>query len=248
MHLLKNDSFEIPNYTWAEGKYYKFNYEIENFYYCPDNIVISNFKAKQYEKEKYIIMDYFILDLVNKKISLYDRWVNDSFPETIGDIEKIKVEKKEEKKEIYLTPKEGKDILITLDKENRIIEYKNENVEEIGCNFLYFNKTLKNLFLPKAKKIDFGFLSYNNSLTKIDLPNVEEIDNSFLFDNHILTEVSLPRVKDIGDSFLFHNHTLTEISLPNVRKIGSGFLFNSLSLTKISLPKVEEIGDESLVY
>ena len=34
----------IPGYTVAEdGKYYKYNYEINNIYYCPDNIIIDNF-------------------------------------------------------------------------------------------------------------------------------------------------------------------------------------------------------------
>lgn len=71
----KANGFEIPGYVKAtDGKFYKYNYEINNIYYCTDNIIIDNFEVvdKYTEKEKYIITDYFIIDLVNKKISLYD--------------------------------------------------------------------------------------------------------------------------------------------------------------------------------
>ena len=68
-----NKDFEIEGYVRAnDGKYYKYNYEINNIYYCPDNIIIDNFAVKRYAKEKYMIIDYFILNLVNKKIYLYD--------------------------------------------------------------------------------------------------------------------------------------------------------------------------------
>lgn len=40
----QNNGFEIPGYVKAnDGKYYKYNYEINNIYYCPNNIVIDNF-------------------------------------------------------------------------------------------------------------------------------------------------------------------------------------------------------------
>ena len=63
------NSFDLIGYVKAnDGKFYKYNYEINNIYYCPNNIIIDNFEVKQFEKEKYIIFDYFLLDLVNKKI------------------------------------------------------------------------------------------------------------------------------------------------------------------------------------
>lgn len=39
---LDEELFEIPGYTLAvDGKYYKYNMEIDGEYFCPDNIVIS---------------------------------------------------------------------------------------------------------------------------------------------------------------------------------------------------------------
>ena len=43
-----NNDFEISHYVRAnDGKYYKYNYEMNNIYYCPDNIIIDNFEVKQ---------------------------------------------------------------------------------------------------------------------------------------------------------------------------------------------------------
>lgn len=63
----KSENFEIKGYVRAnDGKYYKYNYEINNVYYCPDNIIIDNFNVKRYDKSRYLIIDYFIIDLSNK--------------------------------------------------------------------------------------------------------------------------------------------------------------------------------------
>lgn len=43
---------DIPNYVLAnDGRLYKYNYEINNIYYCPDNIVIDNFEVKNILKK-----------------------------------------------------------------------------------------------------------------------------------------------------------------------------------------------------
>lgn len=92
----KVKGFEIPGYVKAtDGKFYKYNYEINNIYYCTDNIIIDNFEVvdKYTEKEKYVITDYFIIDLVNKKISLYDERIEDSFINEFKDIKKIEIVK-----------------------------------------------------------------------------------------------------------------------------------------------------------
>ena len=138
-----NNDFEIPNYVIANnGKYYKYNHEINNIYYCPNNIVIDNFEVKKYEKEKYIILDYFILDLVNKKIMLYDKTDEDSFVETITNIEKIEIINIDKGKIIKIKTKDDNDIEIELDKLNRITKYTNNKITKINDWFLYKNKTL----------------------------------------------------------------------------------------------------------
>ena len=72
------NDFELKGYVRAnDGKYYKYNYEINNIYYCPNNIIIDNFEVKRLPKEKYLLFDYFILDLQNKRLQLYDDSIKD---------------------------------------------------------------------------------------------------------------------------------------------------------------------------
>lgn len=173
----KNE-FEIEGYVLAnDGKYYKFNYEINNVYYCPDNIVIFNRWPSQYEKEKYLIMDYFVLDLEKKKIDTYDdRDLYDSFPKSINAISKIRIINEGDAKKILITPKEGRNILIILDDKNRIIAYYNYNITFTNANFLIYNKTLKTLILPNVKTLGAYFLGIYLEDEIREIRKLEELD------------------------------------------------------------------------
>ena len=62
----KEEEIYIPGYVMpSDGKLYKFNYEIYNIYYCPNNIIIDNGKIiKDYSnKSRYIFIDYYIIDI-----------------------------------------------------------------------------------------------------------------------------------------------------------------------------------------
>ena len=267
------NSFEIPGYVRAsDGKYYKYNYEINNIYYCKNNVIIDNFEVKEYPKEQYIILDYFILDLKNKQIQTYwnDMELEDSFPETIGTIKDIKIENDKDNKNILIKTNDSDevDVIITLDKNNRIITYKNNKVENISNsllrynyyltsielpnvisiedNFLSSNILLTSIKLPKVKSIGNRFLASNNSLTSIELPNATNIGNKFLEYNNSLISIELPNAKIIGDQFLYSNNSLTSVELPNAKIIGDMFLNLNRSLTSIELPNVTSIGDDFL--
>ena len=60
--------FELRNYININFKYYKYTYEINNIYYCLDNIIIDNGKVidTYTDKSRYIFLDYFILDRQKK--------------------------------------------------------------------------------------------------------------------------------------------------------------------------------------
>ena len=242
------NSFEIPGYVRAsDGKYYKYNYEINNIYYCENNVIIDNFEVKEYPHEQYIVLDYFILDLKNKQIQTYwnDMELEDSFPKTIGTIKDIKIENDKDNKNILIKTNDSDevDVIITLDKNNRIIALKNDKVENIGNSFLKHNNSLTSIELPNAKNIGNDFLHGNTSLTSIELPNATSIGESFLYSNEILTEIELPSATSIGDEFLFWNKSLTHIELPSAICIGNCFLFYNNSLAHIELPNVRSIGN-----
>ena len=242
-------SFEIPNYVQArDGKFYKYNQEHNNIYYCPNNIIIQNGEVTRFDKDKYMVFDNFVLDLEEKEI-FYINGSNtppDSFPESVGKIKGIKRVPNENGLTIQITPENGEIVEIELDKYNQITGYRNPNVEEIGDFFLLINKSLKSLDLPNVKWIGGECLFFNTLLTSLNLPSVEQINYEFLYGNQLLANLDLPNVKYIGENFLQGNKSLTELNLPNVEQIGNSFLQGSKSLTKLNLPNVEQIGDDFL--
>lgn len=246
-------NFEIPGYVLAnDGKYYKYNYEINNIYYCSNNIIIDNFDVKKdysYEKERYLFLDYFILDLKEKRIIKYDNNINDSFIDDFVDIKKISINNQRNgNKEVIITKENNDKIFITLDKYSRIIKYCNDSVKKIGDNFLSKNKVLEEFRASNVQEIGNNFLDENNTITSIDLSNVLKIGNHFLDKNNSLLQINLPNVLKIGFCFLSLNEILTDIYLPNVMELGDAFLCFDRALTHIELPNVLKIGNAFLKH
>lgn len=239
---------EIPGYVQAnDGKFYKYNLEVENVYYCSNNIVIQNGMVKQFDKDKFLVFDYFVLDIENKKIidynyETYKRRLKcpDAFVDSIGKIKEIKRVPSSEGLTILITPEDGEVVEIKLNKHNEIISYSNPNVKKIGKYFLAYNKALSNIELPNVTEINRSFLSNNRDLKQIDLPSVEIIADYFLDDNNSIEKINLPNVQRIGDLFLSRNNSLTEIHLPKVQRLGDYFLWNNKVLTKISIPNLRQ--------
>ncbi len=250
--LYQNKKFEIPNYVKAnDGKFYKYNYEIDNIYYCPDNIIIDNYAVKKYAKEKYLILDYYILDLVNQEIKPYEKFrkyrIPDSFIESIGEIKKVEIKNEGEEKKILITPVDGEIVEIGLDKLNRLISCKNNNVKEIKSNFLFFNEYLNKLEMNNVETIEDNFLACNNTLKKINLPNVKSIGDNFLGDNEKLKNLSMPNLETIGCNFLYGDLALEKINLPKLRKVKYSFIHYNENLKELILPNLEEVGDNFLI-
>ena len=232
-------SFEIPGYVKAnDGKFYKYNYEIDNIYYCPNNIIIENHTPIHFEKEKYIILDYFVLDMKKKKIITYDDIIYDSF---CVSFDKIDIIKEKEYKKIILDD----NIVIVINKYNQIIEYSNNNIKLIDDNFLQFNETINNIELPNVIEIKDNFLAKNDGLINLSLPNVKTIGDWFLDANESLKEIDMPNVLKIGDNFLTSS-LIEKLSLPNLRSIGDDALFFNIGLSKLELPNILKIGDSFL--
>lgn len=191
LNIIQNfsDGFALKNYVKAnDGKYYPYNYEINNVYYCPNNIIIDNFEVKKFPKERYIVLDYFIIDLSTKKIRLYDKSINDSFLDALWNINIINVIKKTNNKEIELVTRSGQKIIIEINNRNQIVTYKNEYLVTVRDNFLQYNRYMQKLYLPKLKKTGNNFLRNNEgryanrinstlpSLTKVGSNIVESLD------------------------------------------------------------------------
>ena len=254
--------FELDNYFKGKnGKLYKYNYEIDEIYYCPNNIIISGDMIHEYEKEKYIIADYFIIDLIHKKIELFDDYLFDDGFEINKPINKIEIANESYGKKIHFY---GNDyyIFIKLNKLNQIIFYES-NLKEIDDNFLYYNKTLKTFINKEVVEIGNNFLPYNNVLTNLDIPKVQNIGDDFLEQNSSLKNVNLLYLENVGNNFLKNstfytidfpslkscknqflgfNNLLKEINLPNIENIQNFFLLCNTRISHINFPNLKEVG------
>ena len=253
LNINQNDTngFELKNYVKAsDGKFYKYNYEINNIYYCPDNVIIDNFEVKKYEKEKYIIQDYFIIDLVNKKIDIYDRKIEDCFIDGLQNIDKIEIIKEEgtENKKIEILFKDRTSAIIEIDKTNKIIGYKNNNLIEIYDRFLCYNKALKRIEIDSVKKIGTHFLLYNEELVSLSLQNLEECGNSFLPFNYKISNIDFPKVKKVGSDFLYKNLELKQLCMPELLEMGVCFMQRNQKLYELIVPKVKIIKHSALCF
>ncbi len=263
-----SNNFELKGYVRAnDGKFYKYNQEISNIYYCPNNIIIDNFEVKRYDKEKYIILDYFILDLVNKNIRLYDKRINDAFSDIISNIQRIEIKRKNEEKEIKITLQNNNEVIITLDKDRKIVKLEDLNIKKIGDYFLiytsslkelnmpnlakvgsYFlvNNNIKKLDLPKLQRVEWGFLRWSISLQELNLPSLEEVDGDFLYFNKFIQRLNLPKLKKVGGQFLYMNESLEELFLPELEEVGDDFLHVNKNLKEVRLPKLQIVGKNFL--
>ncbi len=243
------DGFEIPNYVLAnDGKYYKYNLELNAKYYCPGNVIIEGGKPiKLRDPEKRMLIDYFVIDRENKTLQVTDKYCDDCFVDDFKDIEKIDViNDKEEKngKKIILIQKKNSDktIKIKVDKDNKIIGYENENLKKVGDSFLQNARNVESLSLPNLINAGERFLWDNNRLKDINLSNLEEVGGAFLYSEEELESIKLPKLKKAGVAFLFNNIKLKDIEIPNLEEAESFFLEQNLYLENFYAPKLKKVG------
>lgn len=229
--------FDIPNYALAsDGRLYKYNYELNNIYYCSDNIIIDNFEVKNYPKEKYLITDYFIIDLVNKTISLYDENIRDTFPSTIPPIKNIVITNTKDGKRVVMSLVEGQDIILLLDKDNKLISIEDSNITKVPSNYLLHDNSLVSFKIENALNIGDNVLFNNETLIELESPQVQVIGNAFLYHNKSMKKLSLPNVSRVGSAFLYLNDSLKSISIPNLHYVGNGFLYVNTNIEELDIP------------
>ena len=218
------DELELEEYVVAnDGKYYKYNYEMAGIYYCPGNIVIKkNEPIKLGDSSKVILMNHYVLDLEKKEMRLYDEKSQDSFIDAFGNIEKIEVtnDKEISGARVISIKNEGDEhpAIIKIDSENRIIEYKNENVKKIGDRFMIKSDCLRKIELPNVTEIGNHFLSSNRACSRIDIPNVRKIGDWFMSRTLFLDDLNLKKVEEIGNQFMYMRRTNKKFRITKYKK------------------------------
>ncbi len=173
------------------GKYHKVNHYINGIAYCINNIIIDGEgNVIVLDKSRYILIDYFIFDKLERKIYPFDSQIKDPFLDAFINLSEIRIDenKKERKTRIIdeLDRETGirtirikqigeKDIIIKIDERGRIISYDNKNLTSIEERFLEFNTTLKNINIPNGTKIDYTKQAYRF---------VKLLDNKYVSDKN----------------------------------------------------------------
>ena len=246
------EQFEIPGYVVAnDGKYYKYNMEIDGKYYCPGNIVIAQGGevTSVANPEEGLLIDYFYLDKKEKKIEVCSN-IYDPFVDDLQGIERIEVVKSEDEEvyrviKVYLKDVE-EPIIIGIDKNNQIVKYENKNITKIRGNFLHSNKGLTQLEMPNLTKVGSRFLYSNEGLSQLEMPNLTQVGDSFLYHNEGLTQLEMPNLTQVGDRFLCNNEGLTQLEMPNLTQVGDSFLHYNKGLTQLEMPNLTQVGSRFL--
>ena len=235
-------NFEIPGYVQAnDGKFYPYNVEISNIYYCPNNIIIDDFEVKKYDKDKYLLFDYFLLNIEKKEI-IIDSYLEDSFFELCSSIERIEIEKQESNKIVKIYDQKSGLTEMVLNNKSAIKKVKNDKVRVVEENFLHNSRDIEEISLSKAEQIKDGFLSSAKKAMIVFLPQAQSIGKHFLEENETIQVLSLPKAKIIKRGFLPFNDTLRAIYVPEAEVIEDFFLNNNNTMKEISLPKAKTIG------
>ena len=216
MNKYSSSNFRLSNYVVAnDKKYYKYNYVISNVYYCPGNIMIKNGEVMKLDTSRYLLMDYFVLDISNKTLEFRNDFLYDSFIDRFDNIVRIRIERirEDNNKLVIITLKNKDKINIILNELGQIIGIEDKNLTSIKDSFLY----------------------YNRSMMIANFPNLISIGNNFLFNNNSLVRGVFSKLDSIGDFCLYNNKLLQESNYNELSCLANYHLIEklrSLSLDK----------------
>lgn len=240
--------FGIPGYVRAnDGKYYKYNTRIGATFYCPENIVITDGEPQRIaDQSKAYLIDCFVIDLENKTISMYDGKTVDAFTDGLTDIQKITILKDKEagdgRKHITIL-RDGHEepVVITVDKDDKIIGYRNRELTEVGDGFLAHSPGIEELDTPNVEIAGNDFCR-RTSITGLNMQKLRKMGAGSFENARALKNINLPALTELGDGSFEWVESLEEIEIPKLEKVGDGFCCYT-GLTSIYLPELKEIGN-----
>lgn len=233
-----------------EGKYYRYNFERDNIYYCEGNVVIENDKAITYDKDRYVLAENYIIDQKEKTVTPYEKDLAppDAFVESIGKVKDIVITTDSGRKIIKFITEKGGKVELTLGEHNEIIGFVNEDVTEICDYFLSENELCEWVDLPNVTKVGNYFLGSNTDLGKINIPKATVIGNYFLYNNNSLKSIHLPVIETIGNDFIPENIlSIKKVYVSNAKTIGNDFLRDAAEIESIDVRNATMIGNDFLV-
>lgn len=231
-----------------DGRYYKFNYEINGVYYCPNNIIINGGKVLKADSSRYKLLDYLLVDYHDKSIRLYDDSIDETFQ--FNNLKRIDVKRIKDSKntKMDIITEDDCNISIIYDESSRMISMSSDDITKIPDNYLSCNKYIESFNYPNALSIGDNFFYDNERLVNYNLNKVRSIGNDALINNNLLLEVKLPEVLKIGERFLYSNDVVNTIYTPNCEVFGDECFACNNTIEHVDLPKTKVIGDNFFGY
>lgn len=237
--LVTKIDLDLDNYVLAkDGKYYPYNYKINNTYYCPNNIVIDNGEVKQLPSHQ-ILADYFIIDCKEKTLKLHDYSIKDSFVDGLEHFEKVEANKSGE---IKITKLNGQIVNLKINKKGQITAVDDEGLTKCGDCYLSKSTAVENLNLPNVEICGHDFMKSNNAMTSLSMASLKECGNNFLYLNKVLLELYLPLLEKCGNNFACYNRCMKELDVSNLRECGNSFCLYNDAIIKLYLPYLQKCG------
>ena len=261
---LQRNGNELKTYINSrDGVSYQYYAQINGVFYCADNKIVDLKNEKIIELPAHqILVDYFIFDTKENKVSVYDQQIKDGFLDSVAKLEKITVKgdlitlvKQDDKiknvkdRTVKIQMRAGKIIGIEdhsvtkcgdlyLGHCTAIESVKMRNVQEIGDCFLNDNRATKELYQPNLERCGIRFLYNDNSLKVLNLPKLKKCGFQLLSKNNTLDIVALPSLEDGGPYMLSSNQSAQVFIASRLKKLGYDFMPNHLGRVK------EEVGKQ----
>lgn len=223
LNIIYSDSrFELNGYVRAnDGKYYKYNFERNNVYYCPGNIIIDNFDVKRYDLGTHLVVDNFIFEIHKEtkledgkkkheksySVKSYKEGDDEEFVNSLEDISNRSITDLDGEKELKISFKDSskEPVIIRVDRLGNMIGLNHPNLKSVGDYFLYNSENLIDFVASNLEEAGKGLLYNNVALKKFDAPKLIRTGDNFLLYNEKLTELMTPSLKAIGTNSLCKN-------------------------------------------
>ncbi|MBQ4557920.1 MAG: leucine-rich repeat protein [Clostridia bacterium] len=255
--LSGKNKLDLPYYVQGDDdKYYRYNYEIANNYFCENNIIVDGIReVHSYDKSRYELIDYFLIDKQDKNITVIgSRITEDSLPSFItrgqeDNISSIDVCYNEDKskKIITVTRHDKTQTVITTNKHNQMIGLSDDNITKTPEHCVVKGEYLEKLELPNCEII--GMENFRNAkrLKHVNLPKTKYISLCSFENVSELKELSLPSIENIDDQCFITAWKLTSLHMPNLKTIGTCF-YNVPNLNVIKLHKLVSLEPEAFKH
>lgn len=196
----------------------------------------------------------------------------DAFTQSFGKIVKMEVVKGKTQgsRVIQVANENGEQSFVEIDKNNDMVAFVNNYVQEVGddflaqfrnisyvqmdnmqhCgyNFLYATQALKNVNFPNWKTCKGSCLYKNPQILSFYAPNLGLVGDNFCYSDNALKVLHASSLIECGNEFFASNQTIEEIDVFNMRSCGNGFLRSNRSLGILTANHMTNCGDRFLMH